>query len=321
MGTDQKPKLRRRASAVSEAMFLMSLEKTLGVDVPPTLIIAHMYFKERIDVEMIKNVARERFFTVPRMRVTARDDPQTGHVVLEESDIQEMDVDYHVKVVEQKENVKWAQTDIDLFSSKLYEKDFDLQHPSWQINIIQELADGRSLIIFALDHALLDGVSAVHTLMECLDKESENQSLTDSRSLFNKRPTPSLHPLLKMQALLRGIKQASDPQITQTIPTNNKVIICKMASTDDKHARYYYIQGFFGPFLPADPPNLMKLKDHRNPGKIKSLSTTDPINISCIKELAKKYNNATVTDVLLGILTITIRKYFEEVVILHRTLM
>merc|ERR1712032_1031953 len=72
------------------------------------------------------------------------------------------------------------------------------------------------------------------------------------------------------------------------------------------------LDGFFGDQLPGDPPNRLKVKDHRNPGLVKSVSQSDTIPLAKLKEVAMKYDNCTLNDVLMTVLTMTLQAYFEK---------
>ena len=70
---------------------------------------------------------------------------------------------------------------------------------------------------------------------------------------------------------------------------------------------------FFGPVLPADRPSRLKLQDHRNPPHTRVCAQSGQVDLEVIKEIKNHIEGATVNDVLLALMTMTLRKYYEEV--------
>lgn len=64
--------------------------------------------------------------------------------------------------------------------------------------------------------------------------------------------------------------------------------------------------------LPADPPNKLKLADLRNPSREKSLSMSPHLDMGRVKELAAVVPGATVNDVLMTVVCMTLRAYFAK---------
>jgi hypothetical protein len=147
--------------------------------------------------------------------------------------------------------------------------------PSWKIYLFTNcnIASHRGMMVFLCDHALVDGSSAIAMLLSLLD-EGE-QKVTGRKP---RRATPRLSPLLTFRAFMAGFRQ-----------------------------------GALGPLLPADPPTLFKITDHRNPGIQRNLFATESLDLNKIKYIKNKYEGATVTDVMLAILTVTIAKYFKSI--------
>merc|ERR1712061_688850 len=64
--------------------------------------------------------------------------------------------------------------------------------------------------------------------------------------------------------------------------------------------------------FPGDPPNRLKLKDHRTPGNAKSFSTSPPVSMAQMKEMRAGLRGATVNDVLMTLTTLTLQEYFRR---------
>merc|ERR1712151_412038 len=72
------------------------------------------------------------------------------------------------------------------------------------------------------------------------------------------------------------------------------------------------VKAICDPCMPRDPPNKLKVKDHLNPGKEKSVATSDVIDLSLVKEVKNQFPGATINDVLLTVVSLTLRRYYEE---------
>lgn len=72
-------------------------------------------------------------------------------------------------------------------------------------------------------------------------------------------------------------------------------------------------EAFITPQLPADKHTVLKEKDHRNPSVEKSCHTGDGISLDEMKRIKNKFAGATVNDIMLATLTMTIQSYFKEV--------
>lgn len=57
----------------------------------------------------------------------------------------------------------------------------------------------------------------------------------------------------------------------------------------------------------------IKEKDHRNPGKEKACGFGETVSLDSMKKIKSKFDGATVNDVMLATLTLTIQRYFAEI--------
>merc|ERR1719235_790667 len=64
--------------------------------------------------------------------------------------------------------------------------------------------------------------------------------------------------------------------------------------------------------LPGDPPNRLKVKDHRHPGKVKAMAQSPSVSLAKLKEVAAVMENCTINDVLMCLVTMTLQAYFEK---------
>lgn len=169
--------------------------------------------------------------------------------------------------------------DIDDFCSKMYAERLGDQLPLWRGFVGNNMEDGRSCFVFCVDHCIGDGVSLVATLMAILD---DRDKAADG-------------PLAKEVAAPRK-REAKQPGCGEKI--------CAAVSG--------CCDAIIGDQLPGDPPNQLKLKNHRRPGHVKSMAQSEHISLDKIKEVAKKWENCTVNDILMTVLTMTLQAYFEK---------
>lgn len=164
--------------------------------------------------------------------------------------------------------------EMDAFCSYLHTERFDHTKPLWHVYVMNGLADGRSLLVLKVDHVVADGVCLVQCLMSLLDKAPGAPGMVKPTT---KRGRPNFGLLGNLGACLVGsVKSICDP--------------C----------------------MPRDPPNKLKVKDHLNPGKQKAVATSEDIDLSRVNEVKDKFPGATVNDVLLTVVSLTLRRYYEE---------
>ena len=73
------------------------------------------------------------------------------------------------------------------------------------------------------------------------------------------------------------------------------------------------VRGMFGLMLPSDPPSQLKLEDHRNPSNAKAVAFSDALDLERVKEVKNQFPGASLNDICLALMTMTIRGYLEEV--------
>lgn len=74
------------------------------------------------------------------------------------------------------------------------------------------------------------------------------------------------------------------------------------------------IKGILGPAADApDKANALKIKDHRNPGMEKALHMSDKISLADVKVIKNKIDGVSINDVFAALLTMTLRRYYEEI--------
>lgn len=71
------------------------------------------------------------------------------------------------------------------------------------------------------------------------------------------------------------------------------------------------LMGIFGPLLPGDTPNRLKLVDPTVPGLERTCSFGEKISLAKVKEIKNKFKGTTVNDILSAVLNMTVRRYYE----------
>jgi hypothetical protein len=73
------------------------------------------------------------------------------------------------------------------------------------------------------------------------------------------------------------------------------------------------LMGIFGPLLPGDTPNRLKLVDPTVPGLERTCSFGEKISLAKVKEIKNKFKGTTVNDILSAVLNMTVRRYYAAV--------
>jgi hypothetical protein len=165
-----------------------------------------------------------------------------------------------------------SEDDLNRFCTKMYESDLGLDLPRWRAFIFNSMDDGRSMLFFCFDHSIGDGPSLLGALMTLIDESPQMPGVGSS-----KRKVTRPRFLKRCSARLGGIWGA----------------LC-------------------GDQMPPDQPNKLKTKNHRNPGLAKAVAQTPPMSMTKLKEAAAKFGNVTINDVLMVVVSLTLRQYFEK---------
>ena len=173
--------------------------------------------------------------------------------------------------------------EVDEFCSKVYAERMTDQLPLWRAYTFNNMEDGRNCFCLVVDHAIADGVSLIATLMSVLDDRDESTDGVASRSATKRTAAPR--------------KRAVEP------PGCFAKISAFIGGCCD---------GLIGDQLPGDPPNQLKMKNHRDPGKVKALAQSEHIPVDKLKEVAALWGNCTVNDILMTVLTMALQSYFEK---------
>jgi len=192
-----------------------------------------------------------------------------------EQDPQEIDMSYHIKCVDEVMDVQTIQ---DEFVGSAYKHfEFDKGKPLWQFTYFPRISDGRALLLTNINHIIGDGVAQIELVHLLFDAENHAGSSEGvSRPPKRKKPKNLFGPLNKTRIFMGGIWD-----------------------------------GILGTLEKPDSESILMREDPMKGGDMKT-AFSDDIEFSNIKDLKEKFEGATVNDILVTLLTLTIRAYLLE---------
>lgn len=113
---------------------------------------------------MVRELIQSRLFQLPRFRSRVMQE-EKGKATYVEIPLAQIDMGTLVSEVD---HVK-TQEDLDRFASQLNDEPTDLSLPQWRCFVMNDMADGRSLLCWVVDHCIADGTSLVAALLSILD--------------------------------------------------------------------------------------------------------------------------------------------------------
>lgn len=211
-------------------------------------IIPFLYFKEALDVEHVRQTLFEKLMPIARFRSKVESVPgplrigrRSAYVELDDDTMKASLGELVTAPVGLK-----TDSDLDQFVSGLYSEAWDPMLPLWRAYVINDLQDGRSLLLMKIDHAMADGVGLLEVLFHIIDSSPETTSPAKLKSSARKTTERSCCDgcLLRLKGWWRAI-----------------------------------FKPFLGELLPGDPQNRLKFRDATVAGKTKTVATTDGIDL------------------------------------------
>jgi hypothetical protein len=169
-------------------------------------------------------------------------------VFFQQLPIEAIDLDYHVCLLG--ETKPWNQCDLDDLMSKLYMEDMDFDKPLWRFFVINNMADGRHMLIAVVDHAIGDGASMINILLSVLD-EADGRPISKLDILPHRRER-AVHPTLLRRAA--GVVEGT-------------------------------FRGIIAATFPPDPPNSLKLATLKLAISERRCATTSKISLAEVKAI------------------------------------
>lgn len=233
-----------------------------------------IFFEKDVGFNLVKEIVQERILSMPRFR-SSYDFKKKGFRELPE---EELDLEnYHLKNVDEEVSVDDVQRD---WIGNVYKHfDYDPSKPLWQITYFPKLSDGRALMLTNISHLIGDGVSQVEVLLRVMDEDKEKPEAKHTDATPKKRKIKNPYgPLNKVRIFFGGVFGA---------------LTSAMAKPD-----------MAGPLMREDVTVASTQKKN---------AMTEQIDIAKVKEIKNKYAGATINDVLVALLTLTLNAYLREV--------
>jgi hypothetical protein len=155
-----QPLRKRRLSGLSNAFAALALDPMFAEWANPLYVVSMTYFETNPGLDLMQKTVQERILVrgklaVPRM--LSRFVDVGGHTEAHELDVDDIDVNYHVQAVEQ--DRPWHDADVQDLANKLTAEGLDPMRPLWRYVLVEELADGRAVLLMLFNHCVGDGNS------------------------------------------------------------------------------------------------------------------------------------------------------------------
>jgi hypothetical protein len=161
----EAPTRRKLARATTSVFAKSTVDPAFASRLRPTLILGLLFFRDKIDVHVLRKVLKERLLS-QYGRFRSKIVLEGSKILFHELSESEISMDYHVQEIDA---TGWDQSHIDNFLSSKYNEDKSPDSPLWIFYILQNLADGRHCIIANIDHCIGDGITMVQVLLSLLD--------------------------------------------------------------------------------------------------------------------------------------------------------
>jgi len=250
-------------------------DEDMGKRFSQTLVISFLYFREPLDLCETRRVMKERLCQIPRFRSKP------------------------VSMEEIKPGVMPK-----LGFQQLSDKALDMVMPELVKDLTGNIRNRADVDQFVSDvyQAKPDPCLPLWRGYLC-------NNMDDGRSMYM---LVIDHAIADGTALVQTLMSVLDEQPDLPVPTKST----KPPSVSCFAQLKGLLQACWGPFigdqLPGDPPNKLKTKDARNPGRSKAVYSTPDIDMARIREVKGAIPGATINDVLMTVVAMTLQDYFSK---------
>lgn len=210
----------------------------------------------------------------------------------------EFDLARHVREVTLKHG---TDTELRAIAGKLFSQVMDRRHPLWDITVVRGLKSNRSALIFRLHHCLADGIAGVGILNVLLDASPDAPPLSKHEVKFH-IPKPR-DPLTSLTSEFVDSYSDFIKRILSAM-TDLLTMAERVAAGGDRTAAEEFASLF--PEITAFTERLRFNVIYRGPQKF----ACTEIPLSDVKAIKAK-GGTSVNDVILALVTATIRRYCE----------
>lgn len=173
----------------------------------------------------------------------------------------------------------WSIEQMNRYIGDLNDFEYDLSKPLWRIILIPKLENGQAASVLCVNHAIGDGLALVEvneSLYEPIPEE-EHTSNEPIRHGGKKPPKRNMDMLSQMGVFLYGL-----------------------------------FHGLSAPLSTPDPKTPLRLDQGLRPLGKKWIASAEPIDLNRVKQIKNKMAGCTINDVLMGLMTMTLKSFFLE---------
>jgi len=210
------------------------------------------------------------------------------------------DIKRHVREVTMKNGTDSA---LKTLAAKLFSEVMDRQHPLWDMTLVRGLKNNRTGLIIRLHHCLADGIAGVSLMNVLLDANPQAPRLPKKKLRLLKVPTPKRDPL---SSLANGFVDSYSEFVKRVLSacTDFLSIAERVAANGGNLTAEDFSRLL--PEITASTERLRFNVVYRGPQKF----AWEEIPLADVKGI-RQTCGASVNDVLLALVTATIRRYSE----------
>jgi hypothetical protein len=171
-----------------------------------------------------------------------------------------------------------TQQDIDNLVGETDSWEYNRHAPLWRAQYVRNMKDGSAMLVVTVNHAIGDGVSLISVLLGlCDEAQTPSKSTAPARAVAKRAHKPNIGPVTRVRVFGSGV-----------------------------------VHGLFASMFAQDKKNALTIPDRVNPSKSKRVIQCAPIPLDELKAIKQRFPGATLNDVLMALMTATIRAFFEE---------
>ncbi len=208
------------------------------------------------------------------------------------------DIRNHVREITLKHG---TDTELKALAGRLFSTVMDRQHPLWDVTLVHGLKGNRTALIFRLHHCLADGIAGVGIMSKLLDASSVAVPLSRTRIPFRVPP-----PRDAIKSLMDGVVSSYSDFVRRILAAWADLL--SMAEQVTANGGNLATDEFSRllPEITAFTERLRFNVPYRGPQKF----AWADIPLAEVKNI-KQICGASVNDVILALVTATIRRYLE----------
>ncbi len=272
-----------------------------------TWVMGMLWFDSDLGFANVERLAREKLLVIPRFR-SAMKLNWMGKERWVELPVEQLDMAYHL--VRVAEPLSKAQV-YERYISDIYASfKLDMDKPLWRLVWFEDI-EGQRMLLTQVSHAVGDGVSIVEVLLRMLDAEEPDSGDEAGKASGRTAPAEPMPALADAAAAAKPKQQQPGPKPKRKVK----------ASFGPLNKARIFLGGCMSPltaaFGSADSPSPLRRRNLLEPSTKKSTAFTEQIDLAAIKQIKARYPGATVNDICVSLLNLTLQAYLSEVAETH----